>query len=370
VLIAASHSHSTPTTRSLRQWGQVDEDYQHSVESAILRAIEAAQSGAVEARLGWGLGRVETLSQNRRGAGGTIDPDVPVLTLHRREPTPAEWSPDEEPPTETPVGGLIAVLYNFACHPVSLHSYRNLLSPDFPGYTREALQALMGAGTVSLFTLGACGDINPSRFYFRRTTPRQARRIGAVLGSEVAQQALDPRFEKRPALRVKSSVIDLPLAPLPAVAELQAAQKKFAQQSEAARQAGKPLVETTVLEIERDWAAEALAEHAKGPLRQTEPCELTGVRIGPIALLFAPLEVFVETGLAIKAGSPAAMTVLCTNANGELGYLPTREAYGIEDYTNPQGLAPKVYGLYALAEEAEPLFRERAGALLRELFAE
>ena len=79
---------------------------------------------------------------------------------------------------------------------------------------------------------------------------------------------------------------------------------------------------------------------------------------------------FAATGLRIKAASPTPLTLICTNSNGQLGYLPTRDAYQGEDYTNPQGLAPKVYGVYAFSEAAEPLFRERAGALLEELFAE
>ena len=286
LLVAASHSHSAPTARSLRQWGQVDASYLRFLGRAILQAIETARNAAADACLGWGEGHLETISQNRRAAGGPIDPAVPVLTLHRRTP------------------------------------------------------------------------------------PRQARRIGAVLGSEAAKIALDPRLEFSPRLRVLSTVIDLPLAPLPAPAELEQRHRQYSQRAEEAHRAGKPLVETSVLEIERDWAADALAAHASGSLRETMPCEITALRLGPAALLFASLEVFVETGLAIKAASPFSLTVLCTNANGELGYLPTADAYRVEDYTNPQGLAPKVYGLYAFAEAAEPLFRERASALLQELFAE
>ncbi len=370
LLLAASHSHSTPTARPLRQWGQVDAAYERFLQTAILEAITTARRTAVEARLSYGVGHVATISANRRGAGGVIDPDVPVLCFHRRDATPAEWQVDEEPPTETPVGGLLAVLFSFACHPVSLHSYRNLLSPDYVGYARAAIQALCGPETVALFTMGAAGDINPARFYFRRTTPRQAHRVGAVLGSVVAQVALDPTLVLTPTLRLKAEVVDLPVAPLPAPAELEALHRQYAAEAEAAHRAGKALVETSVLDIHRDWAADALAEHAAGPLRTTVPCEVTALRLGPVALLFAPLEVFVETGLALKAASPAPVTLLATNANGELGYLPTLEAYGVEDYTNPQGLAPRVYGVYAFAEAAEPLFRERAEALFMELFAQ
>jgi neutral ceramidase len=370
LLLAASHSHSAPTARSLRQWGQVDEAYQRYLEAAILDALKTARTTAVDASLGYGLGRVDTISQNRRGADGPIDPAVPVLCFNRSSASPADWDLVEEPPTETPVGPLMAVLFNFACHPVSLHSYRNLISPDYPGYARSALQSLLGKDTVALFTLGAAGDINPARFYFQRTTPRQAHRIGSILGCEAAKIALDPRLELRPRLRLKTVVVDLPLAPLPAAKELEQVRRQYAQQAGEARRAGKPLIETSVLEIERDWAAEALAAQAGGAVRRTAPCEITGLRIGPAAILFVPLEVFAETGLAIKANSPAAVTLISTNSNGQLGYLPTADAYQGEDYTNPQGLAPKVYGLYAFAEGAEPLFRERAGALLQELFAE
>jgi hypothetical protein len=289
-----------------------------------------------------------------------------VLCFHASTASPDEWNVKEETPAETLVGPLLAVLFNFACHPVSLHSYRNVLSPDYPGYARDGLQALLGPDAVTLFTLGAAGDINPARFYFKRTTPRQARRIGAILGCEAAKIALDPTFVEQPTLRLKSVLVDLPLAPLPVASELESMQLEYARQSDEARRAGQPLTETSVLEIQRDWATEALAAQSSGAARQTAPCEITGVRLGPAALLFAPLEVFAATGLAVKAASPAAVTLLCTNANGALGYLHTSDAYAGDDYTNPRGLAPKVYGLYTLAETAEPLFREHARPRERE----
>src|SRR6185436_3636003 len=190
LLVAASHSHSSPTARPLRQWGRVDERYMDLLEAAILEAVGQARRNAVDARLGYGVGRVDTISENRRGAAGPIDPAVPVLCFHASHAAPDDWNVREETPAETPVGPLLAVLFNFACHPVSLHSYRNVLSPDYPGYARSALQALLGPAPVTLFTLGAAGDINPARFYFKRTTPRQARRNGAILGCEAAKIAL------------------------------------------------------------------------------------------------------------------------------------------------------------------------------------
>jgi hypothetical protein len=98
------------------------------------------------------------------------------------------------------------------------------------------------------------------------------------------------------------------------------------------------------------------------------PCEIQAIRLGRAALLALPLEVFAETALAIVARSPAAVTLICSNSNGGVGYLPTADAYEARDYTNPQGLVPKVYGLYALASGAEPLVRRAASQALAALF--
>jgi len=52
--------------------------------------------------------------------------------------------------------------------------------------------------------------------------------------------------------------------------------------------------------------------------------------------------------------------LISSNANGGIGYLPPRDAHEGPYYTNPDGLAPKVFGLYALALQAEPLVRQAA----------
>ena len=90
--------------------------------------------------------------------------------------------------------------------------------------------------------------------------------------------------------------------------------------------------------------------------------KMTVDMFAPYAARFAPVAI-------IPMHTPEEAIEELEYAVGELGYLPTADAYASDDYTNPQGLAPKVYGLYAFSEAAEPLFRERAGALLAELFA-
>jgi hypothetical protein len=350
ISFSASHSHSSPTTHSLRQWGQVDETYQRYLEAGLCGAIGMACHSAREARLGLGLGRAENLSENRRGSSGLLDPSVPVLRVDQSDGQP------------------MAVLFNFACHPVSLHSYRNLLSPDYPGYARQTIRAVLGAQVVTMFSLGCAGDINPAGYRPGKITPQRSRQIGAILGCEVAKLALDPQIQEHPALQFRKRVIELPVLPLPPVSELRQMDERFSAAAARLQAEGRPWVELSVSLIQRDWAREALQAREGGLLRDSIPCEIMAMRLGDAALIAAPLELFTQTGLAIKKNSPAKMTIISSNSNGGVGYLPTQDAYGIDDYTNPDGLAPKVYGLYALAEEAESLFRQAAISMLQELF--
>jgi hypothetical protein len=348
VLLSASHSHSSPTAMPLRQWGRVDEAYVHALEQRLVGAVAAAQSKAQTGCFGVALAQLAHLAENRRKGHTDIDPDVPVLRF------------DDEN------GQALAVLWSYGCHPVSLHGYRNLISPDYPGYARDAIREALGQDVVAMFALGAAGDVNPAGYVAGQTTPERAREIGMELGYEVVRVALDSSHQDQHTLRIRQTIVDLPVAPLPPVAALKQAHERWSARVEELRAAGEPWSRVSEAEIQRDWAADAIRARSLGPLHPTVPCELQAIRVGSAALLALPLEIFVETALAIKAHSPAAVTLICSNSNGGVGYLPTEDAYRRRDYTNPQGLAPKVYGVYALASGAEARLRRAA---IRELVA-
>lgn len=350
VMLSASHSHSSPTAMPLRQWGRVDEAYLHLLEGSLVRAVRMAKDNARPARLGVGQGCVENISENRRGLQELRDRSVPILRIDDENGVP------------------LAVLFNFACHPVSLHSYRNLISPDYPGYARQVVRKVLGQDVVAMFSLGTAGDINPAGYVPGGTSPARSQQIGEILGCEVAKVALDPQFQEEPVLRACSINIDLPLALLPPAQELEEMFARFAGEAGRLRAEGQPWENVSVQEIQRDWAADALQALERGQAKETLPCEIQAVRLGGAVLLAAPLEIFTQTGLAIKAASPAEATLICSNSNGGAGYLPTLDAYDGNDYTNPRGLAPKVYGIYALSEEAEPLFCREAIRLVQALF--
>ncbi|MER3406109.1 MAG: hypothetical protein C4289_13895 [Chloroflexota bacterium] len=55
--------------------------------------------------------------------------------------------------------------------------------------------------------------------------------------------------------------------------------------------------------------------------------EVQALRIGDAAVVALPGEIFVELGLAIKAQSPFATTLLAELANDYIGYVPTTRAF-------------------------------------------
>jgi hypothetical protein len=349
VLLAASHTHSGPTTMPFRQWGALDEGYLRWLEASLVGLVRMAQANQVEARLGTALGKVETISENRRGKP-PLDAGVPLLRLDRSDGQP------------------LCILYNFGCHPVVLHSYRNLVSPDYVGYARRAVQSLLGEEVAVMFTLGTAGDINPAGYRPRRFNPEDAWRMGTILGCEVARRALEVEYEENPLLHLAQKTLALPVEPLPKPETLSDLLAEYESKAQKMRTAGAAWEDIAVCEIQRDWALDGLMAWERQAVDKHQSCELTGLRLGQAALVFAPLELFTETGLAIKGQSPAQVTLVCSNSNGGLGYLPTADAYHESDYTNPQGLAPKVYGIYAFSPEAEPLFRQQAVELIRGMF--
>ena len=100
-----------------------------------------------------------------------------------------------------------------------------------------------------------------------------------------------------------------------------------------------------------------LAERVAGRQRIDIPVHV--IAVGDVAFLGAPIEIFAETGVALKEHSPFAATLVSGYSNGAMGYLPTAEAHregGYEVDASPFG---------AGAEEA---FAAACLALLHEAF--
>lgn len=65
---------------------------------------------------------------------------------------------------------------------------------------------------------------------------------------------------------------------------------------------------------------------------QTGTMELNVVKVGDIAFVAAPYEMFCQSGIAIREASPFAATVICSCANSYQGNFATQEAYDYGSY--------------------------------------
>jgi neutral ceramidase len=157
VLVAAIHTHSGPPL--IPTLSPPPGDWESSVIGKIAMAIHQAETQAVPVRLGVGYG-VAYIGHNRlrrnRDSGVTwfeknwtgastspVDPTVGVLRIDDMS------------------GNPVAILVNYACHPVIFGPDSPLYSADFPGVMSRVVENAMGGKVRCFFLQGGDGDINP-----------------------------------------------------------------------------------------------------------------------------------------------------------------------------------------------------------------
>jgi neutral ceramidase len=212
VIVAATHTHSGPDIRAAYP-PAASPDWESAALSKIEHALAEASGRVVQARIGTGYGTV-LIGHNRlrEEPNGTItwfernntmvptspvDPTVAVLRLDRLDGTP------------------MAVLVNYACHPVVFGPDNLQYSADYPGVMARVVEQEMGSDTVAMFLQGGDGDINP--FYAVHPVNEDAvgRRdwTGERLGREAARVARAIKTEAAPdaSLDYAEDVMDFDL---------------------------------------------------------------------------------------------------------------------------------------------------------------
>ncbi|RPI84900.1 MAG: hypothetical protein EHM42_07145, partial [Planctomycetaceae bacterium] len=148
-------------------------------------AIKQAWGNAKPARVGAGVGHEDRIMENRRmklKSGREAD-------VRHAYSMPADDQVAEIGPVDPQIGVLrvdsmdgepIAVVYNFACHPIQgVPSGRN--TADITGFASQVIEDNLGQGSVALFVQGCGGDINPV-MYKDVARPRDAEPLGNMLG--------------------------------------------------------------------------------------------------------------------------------------------------------------------------------------------
>jgi neutral ceramidase len=290
VIFLTSHTHSGPTYSS-------DADAYRKAVSRVQQIIPFAVRAMTPVRIGTGWG-VAYLGHNRRALfpdgqprmfwrdetqlpSGPVDPTVGIIRLDRRDGTP------------------LAILVNYACHPVVLGPDNLSYSADYPSVMRDTIEeGFKGAATV-FFLQGAAGDINP---YFDKTPLVQdavvrMQETGRKLGQEGLRVARAIHTEVAPSPAIQTRTVAVHARSRWDVAKVRAVMKER-------------------YKLDDMRAARLLREEMDLPVT-------TLLLNHDLAFVTMPGEPFVEFQTTLRARSPLPNTYLLGYADGAFGYFPT-----------------------------------------------
>jgi hypothetical protein len=197
---------------------------------------------------------------------------------------------------------------------------------------------------------------------------RYAEQYGTLLGEKVVEVADSIRCsENDPDLSAFSETISIPVEALPSQGELENLKDEYENQLEELRNTENTTYPRLMQgHIHLDWVTEALQIVNSGTARSSMPMEIQVIKLGEFVMTSMPCELFSEIGNRIREESPFHYTSVATMANGVLCYIPTkRMAMEKKSYENT--LAPRVYGIYTPAPEAEDVIVQGTLDLLRKL---
>jgi len=306
VIFHASHTHSGPT------YSEAVDAAKHAVPR-VAAAIETAAHSMAPVRIGNGWGQVY-LGFNRR----YLRPDGSVQMFWRNEPKVSTTFPVD--PTVGVIrfdrmdGKPLAILVNYACHPVVLGPENLDYSADYPSEMRRYVEQNLGG--MAFFLQGAPGDINP---YFDKTPLIEdavgvMKQTGAQLGAEAVRvaRAIQTRAPENP--RIQTKTVTVPAANRWDVEKLRAVLKER-------------------YRIEGGRAARLLRENMELPVT-------TLLLNQDMAFVGMPGEPFVEFQMQLRAKSPLPNSFLLGYTNGYYAYFPTiaaavRGGYGADSTVVP-----------------------------------
>jgi len=187
LLVSASHTHGAPVIKD--EYDGAPPEWEQQALDGIAAAIKNAADHLQDVRIGVGTGSV-FIGHNRLHVN-----DDGTVSWFEQNPTMVPTAPVD--PTVAVVrindrdGNALAVLTNYACHPVVFGSDNSQYSADFPGVANSVVEKAFGGSVQSFFIQGADGDINP----YYAVTPMKENAIkrrdwtGEQLGREVVRIA-------------------------------------------------------------------------------------------------------------------------------------------------------------------------------------
>lgn len=241
---------------------------------------------------------------------------------------------------------LTGVVANLCC-PSQILGQRSVISADFWGHAKALLREKLGKDVYLLSLCGAAGDQCP-RDLVRWVTPetpiadpnitrpnplrRKAdpsmydlsgcRKAGKRIANEilsVLEEADEPQNEA--VFRHQVVSMELPLRKV-TMTEYATADKALRELAALAKTSAFTFADKAKMYVH----AGAVNRFRQQQTQETYPVELHVLRLGDIALVTCPFELFLDYGNRIKARSYAQQTFVMQLTCGRGGYLPTEKA--------------------------------------------
>lgn len=328
LFLSCTHTHSGPATRPLIGWGRMDPPYLELLPGRIAAACVAALDALADATLHHACVPCEGIGLNRE-----YDRDAPPLA----EVLDEIWRPAKPERTDTAChvfrverdGREIGFFTSFGCHPVVCCAESRWIHGDWCGVATNLLEREQ-PGSVGLFLQGALGDVNSCvvhkseqdsllaldivaaryaravRRGFAATVPVAADRLGSLRREIVFRRQRLPRETIAAWLAEAEATLRAPGA------------------SDEDRDFRMATVHALALRalLNRLDAGECLDSVS----------EIHGIRMGPVALLGAPFEIFQAVKNRVVESAKAPVPLVLGLVNDLLGYAPDWERGGGDGY--------------------------------------
>jgi hypothetical protein len=334
VIFALSHTHAGPPLMDAEAdlpGSELHAAWMRHLLDATIHVIRAARAQTFSGTLQWARGTCGLASHR-----DLPDPD------HNASRVLCGFNPAGQPDNTLWVGRLVddhgtlrATWTHYACHPTTLAWDNTAISPDYVGAMRATLEQATGA--MSLFLLGACGDLAPRYQYVGDTevADRHGRQLGfaslAVLesmeppgmaltyartvesGAPLAVWSHEPMPLPR-TIAVRQHHVTLPIKDWPTAEELET--ERLACNDRALEER---------LRRKRD------IRRGLGDQR-TYALPIYTWRLGDVILVGSCCEPYSVLQQELRRRFPDQL-VLCANLlNGSIGYLPPKALYDCDVY--------------------------------------
>ena len=338
ILIHATHTHTGPVMEPYSATGSPSadplfEEYITFVDRRMVEVAVLALQDLKPARLGYAVSQAPNIAFIRRYVmtdgkvrtnPGVNNPDV-VRPVGETDERVNVLRIDQE-------GGHSIVLVNFGDHPDTVGGSK--ITADWPGFLRKKVEKALD-NTRCIFFNGAQGDVNHVNVFPKGGDLNDmfmdfddvsrgyghARHMGNVVAGSVLQVYDKVCWTDVDSLSAKARSFDVP-SNMPNPEDLPLAHK-YNDLHKAGRDDLIPyrgMMLTTVVA-----GAGRMVRLENGP--ESFPMTLTGLTVGPFAIVGIPGEPFTGIGTALKEAEGYTLVLPFCLSNGAEGYFPMMDCY-------------------------------------------